>query len=188
MAAILGGNMKDQTCKELVQGSFERKLETIRVFLDPKPSDAEAVSDDKKWLLIGDVEIDIEDLGIDLDNCLDDDGDLNPCEIAHQSMLSNNNIREELRDQFCNYALSFDYVTPDTFDGQKRGYFRYQISWGGPTEEFRFYVDENLQATEIEYWYLDWFDGASIECTNDATVQMLFEEFQDSLEYVKEAA
>lgn len=59
-------------------------------------------------------------------------------------------------DEWSNYALSFDYVVTD----QKRGYFRYQLSCGGPSDEFRFYVDERLQLTRIEYWYLDWFDGA----------------------------
>lgn len=29
------------------------------------------------------------------------------------------------------YGLSFDYVTAGTFDDQKEGYWRYQISWGG---------------------------------------------------------
>lgn len=60
------------------------------------------------------------------------------------------------------YGLSFDYVAPGTFNDQKRGYFRYQISWGGPSDEFRFYCDERLQITRIEYWYLDWFDGAKV--------------------------
>ncbi len=63
------------------------------------------------------------------------------------------------------YGLSFDYVKSFTFPNQKRGYFRYQISWGGPSEEFRFYVDERCNPTKIEFWYLDWFDGASINLT-----------------------
>jgi hypothetical protein len=63
---------------------------------------------------------------------------------------------------FNEYGLSFDYVAPGTFENQKRGYFRYQLSWGGPSDEFRFYCDENLNPTLIEYWFLDWFDGAHI--------------------------
>lgn len=58
------------------------------------------------------------------------------------------------------YGLSFDYVAPGTFGDQKRGYFRYQFSWGGPSDEFRFFVDENLIPLRVEYWFLDWFDGA----------------------------
>ena len=61
---------------------------------------------------------------------------------------------------FNEYGLSFDYVSPNTFKGQRRGYFRYQLSWGGPSDEFRFDCDENLRPTRIQYWFLDWFDGA----------------------------
>ena len=60
------------------------------------------------------------------------------------------------------YGLSFDYVAPGTFKGQRRGYFRYQISWGGPSDEFRFYSDEQLGLCRVEYWYMDWFDGAKV--------------------------
>lgn len=58
------------------------------------------------------------------------------------------------------YGLCFDYVAPDTFGGQKEGYFRYQISWGGPSDEFRFYANPDFSCHRIEYWFLDWFDGA----------------------------
>ena len=57
------------------------------------------------------------------------------------------------------YGLSLDYVEPDTFQCQPQGYIRYQISWGGPSDEFRFY-----EGGRIEYWFMDWFmdwfDGA----------------------------
>jgi len=79
---------------------------------------------------------------------------------------------------FPEYGLSFDYVAPNTFDDQKRGYFRYQLSWGGPADEFRFYCDENFQPVEIEYWFLDWFDGASIDLSGE-DYQLLEEIFQD---------
>lgn len=61
---------------------------------------------------------------------------------------------------FQEHGLSFDYVAPGTFEGQRRGYFRYQISWGGPSDEFRFFCDANLKPVRIEYWFMDWFDGA----------------------------
>ena len=60
------------------------------------------------------------------------------------------------------YGLSFDYVAPNTFTDQEQGYFRYQLSWGGPSDEFRFFVNPNLTPFRIEYWFLDWFDGAPI--------------------------
>lgn len=58
------------------------------------------------------------------------------------------------------YGLCFDYVSPDTFEGQTEGYFRYQLSWGGPSDEFRFYTNPDFSCHRIEYWFLDWFDGA----------------------------
>lgn len=58
------------------------------------------------------------------------------------------------------YGLCFDYVEPGTFDGQKEGYFRYQLSWGGPSDEFRFFTNPDFSVHRIEYWYLDWYDGA----------------------------
>jgi len=70
--------------------------------------------------------------------------------------------------RFEEHGLSFDYVAPGTFNGQKRGYWRYQISYGGPSEEFRFYAAPvpgmgfwrtRFRLTSIEYWFLDWFDG-----------------------------
>ena len=60
------------------------------------------------------------------------------------------------------YGLSFDYVSPNTFENQRRGYFRYQFSWGGPADEFRFFCDENLSPVRIEYWFLDWFDSTHV--------------------------
>ena len=79
------------------------------------------------------------------------------------------------------YGLSFDYVPKDTFTGQKRGYFRYQLSWGGPSEEFRFYVDETLDIEKVEFWYLDWFDGAKVVVGGRAlqTWREIWEEFRE---------
>ena len=61
------------------------------------------------------------------------------------------------------YGLSFDYVPAGTFSDQREGYFQYQLSTGGPGDEFRFYTDAEKKVHLIEYWFLDWFDGAHIE-------------------------
>lgn len=61
------------------------------------------------------------------------------------------------------YGLGFDYVAPSTFRDQREPYFRYQLSWGGPSDEFRFYASRERgfwTPYRIEYWFLDWFDGA----------------------------
>lgn len=71
------------------------------------------------------------------------------------------------------YALGFDYVPPYTFDDQSEGYFRYQISWGGPSDEFRFFYRGTLDY-RFEYWFLDWFDGAHRDCSRDRVVLRLW--------------
>ena len=67
------------------------------------------------------------------------------------------------------YGLSFDYIARDTFNEQYEGYFRYQLSWGGPSDEFRIFAnkisDYRWSVYKIEYWYLDWFDGAKTVLT-----------------------
>jgi len=93
---------------------------------------------------------------------------------------------------FNEYGLAFDYVAPHTFEGQCRGYFRYQLSWGGPSDEFRFYADENLDPARIEYWFMDWFDGAKI-ILHGKDYDLLEEIFQDfkecgTVEHAKEQA
>ena len=77
------------------------------------------------------------------------------------------------------YGLSFDFVAPDTFDDQPFGYWRYQISYGGPTEEIRFITgyDEDARdfedyfkkdmITKVEYAFLDWFDIATQELEDE---------------------
>lgn len=79
---------------------------------------------------------------------------------------------------FNEYGLAFDYVAPGSFNDQKQGYFRYQISYGGPSEEFRFFTDENFRPYRIEFWYLDWFDGAK-QVLRGKKLELLEEIFED---------
>ena len=74
---------------------------------------------------------------------------------------------EDLYDYVNQTALCWDYVEKGTFDDQERGYFRLQLSWGGPGDEFRIYVDYDKSIDYIEYWYLDWYDGASVRVGSD---------------------
>lgn len=93
-----------------------------------------------------------------------------------------NSGEEDRSEEFCEYGLSFDYVAPNTFEGQRRGYFRYQISWGGPSEEFRFFCDENHNVVRIEFWFLDWFDGAKKILTGENFTLMaeIFDFFKET--------
>lgn len=68
---------------------------------------------------------------------------------------------------FNDYGLSIDYIEPETFDNQDEGYLRFQLSWGGPSDEIRFYKNH------IEYAFMDWFDGATKDITNISVIQDL---------------
>jgi hypothetical protein len=85
---------------------------------------------------------------------------------------------DDKTEEFYNYGLSFDYVRGD--DGDP-GYFRYQLSWGGPSDEFRFYVDPDFVCYKVEYAFLNWFDGATRRLYNEDKEFMLeiFENFKD---------
>ncbi len=74
---------------------------------------------------------------------------------------------EDLFDYVNQTALCWDYVEPFTFDDQREGYYRLQLSWGGPSDEFRIYTDMSKTIKEIEYWYMDWFDGACVKVPED---------------------
>ena len=86
---------------------------------------------------------------------------------------------------FYDYGLSFDYVAADD-DGEEAfnavkdgtspefdGYYRYQISWGGPSEEVRFYKNST------EYVYLDWFCGVGFDVSNTDWAEWLRDWFTD---------
>tara|TARA_R100001530_G_scaffold135198_1_gene111826 strand:+ start:1292 stop:1804 length:513 start_codon:yes stop_codon:yes gene_type:complete len=81
---------------------------------------------------------------------------------------------------FHEYGLAFDYVPARTFTDQKSGYWRYQFSYGGPSDELRFWGDAAGVIHIVEYWFLDWFEGAKIDVTDEPVVQWLIEFFGDA--------
>jgi len=81
-------------------------------------------------------------------------------------MNDRDNLYEEGNDDLppiYEYGLSFDFVESDD---DHRAYWRYQFSWGGPSDEVRFYQDGL-----IEYVYLDWFVGIGYRVTEEACFQ-----------------
>ena len=70
--------------------------------------------------------------------------------------------REDLKDPEFE-GLGFDYVGPHTFTDQLEGYWRWQFSWGGPSDELRAFVNLDKSIHRLEYWFLDWGDGAKID-------------------------
>lgn len=72
------------------------------------------------------------------------------------------------------YGLDFSFVDAGTFDDQTRGYYRYQISWGGPSTELRIYNDDT-----IEWVHLDWFSGHGLNVSNDEVMKQLVNLFKE---------
>ena len=80
---------------------------------------------------------------------------------------------------FFDYGLAVDYVAPGTFKN-KAGYLRYQLSYGGPSEEVRFYFTPNaIEAYKIEFVYLDWSVGVGFDVTNEDWAKWLFDWFNE---------
>ena len=71
-------------------------------------------------------------------------------------------LEDRLKDLHTLQGLCFDYVDPNTFNDQREGYWRWQLSWGGPGDEFRIFVNPDKSVHRIEYWYMDWYDGAKV--------------------------
>lgn len=83
---------------------------------------------------------------------------------------------------FYDYGLCFDFQAA-TEDSE--AYYRYQLSWGGPSDEIRFFEDGT-----IEYVFLDWYVGVGFDVTNDERFSWLLDWFEgcmmidwDSKEY-----
>ena len=98
-----------------------------------------------------------------------------------KAFMASDDLELEDGTQLGDYALSWDYVEPDTFEDQPNGYYRYQISFGGPSEEIRYHVDAEdvpkgglIRVQKVEFWFLDWFDGACVELTGDDLVVALW--------------
>ena len=75
------------------------------------------------------------------------------------------------------YGLCFDYVEPDG----GAAFWRWQLSTGGPGDEFRFYLDDRRELSRVEYVFLDWFDGARRKLRDGSKGRALLAELWDSL-------
>jgi len=134
--------MSDKTCKERIDDHYDDVMETIRILW------AGYCNDDCP-----------ECNGTGIDEDLSDSACETPCKVCK----GERKLEEDVPDygSLNEYGLSFDYCYPDKKDA---GYFRYQLSWGGPSDEFRIYANQvkyGWKVYRIEYWFMDWFDGAS---------------------------
>ena len=72
---------------------------------------------------------------------------------------------------FYDYGLSFGFVESDE---NSDGYYRYQLSWGGPSDEIRFYPDGT-----VEYCFFDWFVGIGLDVSNNERMKECMQWFKD---------
>ena len=63
------------------------------------------------------------------------------------------------------HALHVDVVVDEN---GKPEYGQYLMSWGGPSDELRFYYNG-----KIEYVFMDWFDGATRDVTEHESAEWL---------------
>lgn len=64
-------------------------------------------------------------------------------------------------------GLCFDFVDNSDMDNCL-SYHRWQLSWGGPADEFRLFEDGT-----VKYWFLDWYDGASRPVQHDKLISYM---------------
>ncbi len=117
-----------------------------------------------------------EDLEFFMDYPVNDLDDLR--EMLRDKDLSFAEIRKVLQKYdevgaFFEYGLSFDFVEAGTFEDQKEPYYRYQLAWGGPSAEIRFYQNRT------EFVFLDWFVGVGFDVSDEPWAQWLNDYFTE---------
>jgi hypothetical protein len=77
----------------------------------------------------------------------------------------------DMHGSFFDFGLFFDFVDADE---NSDGYYRYQLGWGGPSDEIRFYKDGT-----VEYVYFDWFCGVGFDVSCEDWAEWLFQHFSE---------
>ena len=70
-------------------------------------------------------------------------------------------IYDDYNDYVDQLGLCFDFVQAEPSEGRPCGYWRWQLSTGGPGDEFRIFTDYRKNIHEVQYVYLDWYDAAT---------------------------
>jgi hypothetical protein len=158
---------KDPSCADRVREACESRLADIRLMLDPTEDDYRLGDDGSldTVIVVGEEEFRFDSSNFDNDT---------PKTEQAYSMFADD-IEETLRDRFHEYGLAFDYVPRWTFNDQELGFARFQLSCGGPQEEIRFFCDEQRSPYRVEFWFLDWGDGACIDITGRPETDLLID-------------
>lgn len=164
-------NTKQATCEERVQAHLADRLDDLRLLWKAQTEHripCQTCGED------GSVEVEQNAVNADvIGTCptCEGSGEVETDEDGNVPDLGNLN----------EYGLSVDYVTRGTFRHQPEGFLRYQLSTGGPGDEFRFFLGADHEPYRVEYWFLDWFDGASrrLHGADRALLLDIFEDWKD---------
>jgi hypothetical protein len=172
---------RNQKCSARIDDSLERTLETLRELwsaylqeeIDCPRCDGASVTSPQCDACTLDHDSPEIDCNYN-DSCPHDEIETVECEKCDGTGFINagdeDGQHHDGEGSIYEYGLCFDYVAPGTFNDQDEGYFRYQLSWGGPSDEFRIYAqgrEYDWSIYRIEYWFLDWYDGASRTLSGD---------------------
>ena len=89
---------------------------------------------------------------------------------------------------FHEYGLSLQWM--DQIDGEMP-FLQFQLSWGGPSEEIRFYPKNvtgffngtDLNLSKIDFVYKDWFDHAKRDISDLKWAVWLRDYFQETFDF-----
>lgn len=90
------------------------------------------------------------------------------------------------------YGLGIWYTPVGTYPKQKEGWWTYQFSTGGPGDELRFFgawppgrgkSHKERRPERVEFWFLDWFDGAKLDVTDDEVARQVWDYIEEVLDW-----
>ena len=99
-----------------------------------------------------------------------------------ETLLNAEDYETEELGSLYEYGLEFCPVPYNEDEGGAIKYYRYLLSYGGPSTEIRFYRHRT------EFVFLDWFSGVGFDVSSDEIFQRLRDEwFNDLLDFNAEA-
>jgi len=98
-----------------------------------------------------------------------------------ETLLNAEDYETEELGSLYEYGLEFSPVPYNEDEGGAIKYYRYLLSYGGPSTEIRFYPHRT------EFVYLDWFCGVGFDVSCDEVFQRLREWFGELLDFCAKA-
>lgn len=168
---------KQPTCEERVSASRDSRIDDLRRLIGANPDVGDFFNNTEGSPVCSDcLTVEEESAAVEADS-ENEDSPITCVECGKDRADEDGGI--DGLGSFHEYGLAFDYVPMETFKDMDEPYFRFQISCGGPSEEFRFYCGPELKPHRIEFWYLDWFDGAgkTLHGSDRSTLDDVWEQF-----------